>query len=872
MGWLEGMQAKVHQWLDRPESEDRLGEEIRFHIQMETEKNSRSGMSSEDARRQAILAFGGIEGHKEEMREGFKFPLLEDLWRDIRFGIRSLRRSPWLILVVIGTLGLGIGTSVMIHDAGRALASEAVPFQDPDQLVLVDVVGEREGSQNPLLVDFEVWQSEADSRITLGAYTFGNYFVGDGSRTFDVAGSRVTGDFFSVLAIDPLLGRTFIAEETSGGGGPVAVIAERLWEGKFGSDPAIIGRTLRIGGKIHTVVGVVPAGLQYPAGADLWIPLVPSGAEAAELSVNVIGRLAPDVTEQQAQTALTTIQRGVSAERTSGEAPSRVSVEALTGQPDEAARTALLILKCATLALLLISAANAAGLMLTRAIERRQEIAIRASLGAGRGRIVRHLLVESALVAIAAGAFGLIVSHLGIAGLRSAVPLGWTRHVLGWERFGLDWNTVAFALVLSALTGLTFGIVPAIAAVRGDLAVHLREGAPTSTPGRRGRRLARLVLSTEVALALTLLLTAGLLSRSLLGLIGADAGFEASGVLTAEWSLPPDPDRSEEGTRQTQNMLLERLGWLPGVLSAGLVSNLPMSRTGWSRAYRPAEFDPATEEVSASWRPATPGYLGTLGVSILRGRRILESDAANSPRVAVISEGLAERHWDDDSPIGNRLEVEGESWTIVGVAEDVHNFGVAGRADATIYVPQEQFPTRSGFLAVRVAGDPAEYAAQLRQEVWNVDPNIALGEMRTLERVVEDYYADERLMALLMGVFAAIALFITVVTLYAIVAHSIARQRREIGIRLALGARPREVLFRAMSQGVLWVVFGMLAGLLLATGMAQVLASQLYGISPLDPVVFTLMPAGLLIIAIIASYVPAREAMSVDPVESLRSG
>jgi predicted permease len=856
-------------------------DEVEFHLAMRVEDLQRRGLPESEARLRAEREFGDvdrIQGElvaigRERARRRARAHVMESMVQDVRFALRTLRKRPGVPVVAVATLAVGIGVSVMIYDASRALATDAVPFPEADRLVTVDLRGERGVGINPSFEDFRIWASEVDGLLALGAYTTGNRFVGDGSRTFRVPGSSVTGGFFALLAIDPVLGRTFSSGDATPGDGLVTVISQRLWDGRFGTDPDIIGKPIRIDGRVHTIIGVVPAGLQFPAGTDLWTPLRPTGDDAASLRVSVIGRLKTRMRTEEARAALATIQVGLDRERPAEDRASRVAVVSLTGRPDGADRTALLLVQCAVVVLLLITLTNAAGLMLTRAIARRQEITVRTSLGASRGRIVRQFLVESALLAVVSGVLGLAVAHLAIGVLRNTLPATQTRYMLGWDRLGLDGHAVAFALALAALTGVVFGIVPALRAVRGDPAVQLRDGAPTAARGRREGRLLRLLLCGEVALALTLLLSGGLLTRSLLALLSSDPGFEADGVLTVEWALPPELYDGQNVIARFQDPLLKVIGGLPGVRSAGLVSNLPMSRTGWGKPYRVHGSDPDADAQSASWRPITPEYLRTLGVDLLRGRHMVRTDRVGAPRVAIVSEALAHRHWPDGAnPLGRQLEVEGEAWTVVGVADDVHNFGAQRQAEPTIYVPQAQSPSETGFLAIRVAGDPAGLAPRLRQEIWSVDPDVAVGEIRTMPRMVQDFYAGARVMALLMALFASISLLITVVSLYTLVAHSVARRRREIGIRRALGAREHQVIIGAMSQGIVWVGAGIVIGLVLSTGAAQVLASILYGIRPLDPVVFILIPVGLLAVAFLASYLPASGAAAVDPIETLRGG
>lgn len=882
-GWSAGWSAGARLWADlrervrallfRSREESELAEELAFHLELEVEKNIREGLAPEEARRRALLIFGGVERHKEAVRDARGLRWLEELAADLRYAGRMVRKRPGLTLVIVATLALGIGTSIMVYSAGRALVFGAIPFPEPGRLVTIELHGEQGRWLSPTRDGFRHLRDAAATSLALGAYTIDSRFVGDGTRTYQARGSRVTGDFFFALAIEPLLGRTLTPADEAAGNELVAVITKRLWETRFGTDPEIIGRPVQIDGRFHTIVGVIPTDLQYPAGTEFWTPLGPSAAGAAAPYLIMLGRLRPGVARDEVRTALATIQAGLDQERQPAERTTRLAVEPLSGQPSGNDLISFFLLQGAVLALLLIAATNAAGLMLMRALERRQEIAIRASLGAGRGRVVRQFLVEGVLFAGISATLGLGVAHLAITALRHALPASFSSNMLGWERFGLDGHAVILALALAALTGALIGIVPARRALRGDLHAHLREDAPTATAGRRGSRVARLLLSGEVALALVLLLTAGLLTRSFLALLDADPGFAADGVLTVQWALPPERYGGQEAVVRFQDPLLERLAGIPGVRSAGHVSNLPMSRTGWTRRYHVEGDDVDADSRSANWRPVTPGYLPTLAIALTSGRHFLRTDGTGAPRVAIISEALARREWPDGaSPLGRQLRVGAEAWSVVGVVEDVHDYGVERGAGPSIYIPQAQAPTLAGFLALRVAGDPADFAHRVRQEIWGLDPEIALGEVGTLPRLVREYYAVDRLMARLMTAFAAIALLITVISLYALIAHSVTRRRREIGIRLALGARPRQILAEAMSQGVTWVGAGIVVGLLLSAGVAKLLATLLYGVGPLDPVIFVLVPGGMVGVALLASYIPAAGAAAVDPTEALRGG
>lgn len=863
-----------------PEAEAEAAAEVDFHLSMRERDLVSSGLPASEARRRAALEFGDVNRIRRELnRIGRKRArrravarVLEPFTLDVRFGARALWKRPGVPIVAVLTVALGIGASVMIYSAGRKLIADALPFPAADRVVTAERTGEGGRWLVGTYGDYLAWSSAVERLATLSAYTQMTSFVGDGEQTFRVAASGVTGEYFAMLGISPLRGRTFAAGEVSADEA-VAVITERLWATRFGRADDIVGRSIHIDGRVHTIIGVVPRGYQYPASVDLWTPLRSTGDDIASRSVSVLGRLHEDAGADAVRAALAPVQRALDETRPAEERTARIDVAVLSGRPNDQAVIATWLLQGTVLVLLLIASTNAAGLMLTRAMDRRREIAVRTSLGASRARVVRQLLVESMFLAVAAGGLGVLVAHTALRVLRDGLPVAMTRSMMGWERLGLDTHALLFAVLLATASGILFGLVPALRVVRGDLGVHLRDGAPTTARGREGSRAARVLLAGEVALALTFLLSGGLLTRSLIALRSADPGFDAADVLAVEWALPPNAPEGTNVIAAFHDPVVQRLEALPGVRSATIVSNLPMSRTGSSRRYRVRGGDPDAEPASASWRPATAGYLEMMGIALRRGRHFEGADGASAARVAIVSEALAQRAWGDGvDPVGRQIDVEDQTWTVVGVAEDVHNFGVQQRAEPTIYVPQAQAPTNAGFLAIGTAGDPPAHAARVRGEIWAVDPDVAIGDVQPLTGMIADFYADERILAVLMTVFATVALFITVVSLYTLVAHAVARRRHEFGIRLALGAQPRHVVVEAMSQGFVWVGAGILVGLILAAGIARVLAAELYGIRPFDPVVFALVPGGMIVVAFIASFLPAQRATAVSPVETLRGG
>jgi putative ABC transport system permease protein len=857
-------------------AEHETEEEMRLHLELRAEQLERRGLSPEAARAEARRRFGPpciVQRAARRREERLRLrEWLDSVRQDVSYGARQLVKNPGHTAAVVATLALGLGASVAIFSAGRAIVSHAIPFPESQRLFSVDMLAEDGFGRIPSYEDFGVWKAEVASVARLAGFTHGSEMVGNGNQTIYAWSLQVTPDFFPVLRPRTLLGRPLLPGDERADAAPAAVVSPRIWRELLGSDDDAVGKPIVVGGRMYTVVGVLASGQAFPAPIDVWTPITPATEDLSSLHVSVIGRLRPGATTREAQAALRTIQLGLDAGRPADERWGPAEILPLTGRNADFHKTAAVVLVAAVAFLLLIGTANAAGLTTTRAIERRHEIAIRASLGAGRWRIARQLLTESTLLALAAGACGVAVAHLMLQALRLGMPQDLTRQILGWERLGLDATALLFAVGISLAGGFLFGLAPAITAVRRDPAGALRDGARSATTDRGGSRLARLLLAGEIALALPLLLTAGLLTRSMLELTGAEPGFEPKGVVAFEWILPRERYEGQERVERFQTPLLERLRSVPGVRSAGLISDLPATLGGPSREYRVEGTDAVAEAPRAAWRRITPGYLETLRIPLARGRQFTPADDTHAPRVAIISEALARRHWPESAdPLGPRLRIQDEDWLVVGVAGDVHSFGAGSAPAPTVYVPQAQSPTRSGFLVAQVAGDPSRVGALLRREAWNIDPDVAVGEARSMERVIHDFLADQRVMAYLMAVYAAMALVITVVGLYALVAHSVARRRREFGIRLALGAGRRRIVAEAMERGLAWVGAGIAGGFLIAAGGARLLAGMLYGVKPLDPLVYGVVCGGTIVVALLASYLPSRRAARVDPAIALRA-
>ena len=793
------------------------------------------------------------------------------LLHDLRFALRGIRRRPGTAAVIVAVLAVGIGVAVSIQTANRTLVTAAVPFEDPDQLVRLVLRTDRGGEEPPRYQDLAAWQAETAHLLTLGAHRTERRFVGDDSGTSTLWTSRVTGGFFASLGVDALFGRLLGVEDERVIAESAVVISHRFWERRFGGARDVVGRTLRIDGDVHTVVGVLPMGLQYPSLADAWTILRPSESEVPPMRVEVIGRLATGVTTAQVHAVLSGTVEGQEEARGTEEAAVRLDVVPITGRPSGAAENAILSLQVAVAILLLLTIANAAGLMLTRTLRRRSEIAVRASLGASRVRVVRTVLAETCVLSATAGVLSLLVTKVMISTIRTELPATMSQAMMGWERFGLDRYGMASSLTLAVVAGAVLAAVAVAHVLRRDPTVHLRSAVTTSTVSRRGLWATRLLIAGEVALSLTILTTSGLLVRSFQGLIGSDAGFQTADILAIQWALPPHRYADDESATRAQLDVLRQVRALVGVGSADFVSNLPMSRTGWSKRYRAVGSDPTLDESTVSWRSASSGYLEALDIPLLRGRYLADADGVGADRVVVISEAMAERSWPDTDPLGEQLEVEGTSWTVVGIVGDVHNFGVQRQADHTAYAPLTQSPVKSGFLTVAFSEVPGDLADRVRGEIWRVDPDIAIGTVALLPQMHDDFYSGDRLTAGMMAVFGIVALLITAATLYTMVTSSVARRHKEIGIRIMLGARKGQILGGVLSFVLVPLGVGITVGTALSVAAAQGLARILYNVSPMDPVVLLFVPLGMGVVAMLACYVPARGAMSIDAVDAVRS-
>jgi putative ABC transport system permease protein len=820
---------------------------------------------------------------------------METLRQDVRFGLRTLRKRPGFTLVAVLTLALGIGANSAIFSVVNAVVLRPLPYAAPERLVALWGNLNQKGFEEvelsaPEFADFRARGAHVFEDAA--AYYEGGFNMTGAGEPERVRGVYATAGLFSTLGVAPLKGRAYTAEEDRPGSNDVVVISHSLWRRRFNSDPAVAGKSVMLDGRACTVVGVMPADFRFPDNdTDIWKP---AAFDADLLSPNnrgshfmsAVARLKPGFDAGRAGEEVAALARAQGEENPNSYprgfgASIRPLAEEVVGR---SVRTSLFVMLGAVGLVLLIACANVANLLLARAASRRKEVAVRTALGAGRARIMRQLMTESVLLSLAGGAAGLVLALWGVDLLVALAPEGTPR--VG--EVGLDARVVAFTFGVSLLTGVVFGLAPALHASKVDLNESLKEGGRGSGEGAGRGSLRGLLVVGEFALALVLLAGAGLLVKSFSRVLGESPGFDARGVLTMRLVLPQTKYRSYEEHRAFYSNLFGRLRALPGVEAVGANNLLPLNGNGGSRTFliegRPVP--PGQPKPEEQLRFVTPGYFASLRVPVLRGRDFDERDVQSAPRVAVVTRAMAERHWPGEEAVGKRIAYAGiargqeqrPEWIeVVGVVGDVRHRGLDLESKPEIYVPVYQplfsnrpVPPLSLYVAVRTSGDAGALAASVRREVAAVDPEQPVANVRTMEERLAESVAQRRFNMTLLGIFACVALVLAGVGVYGVMAYAVARRTHEIGIRVALGARRGDVLRLVLRQGMWLALAGVAAGLVGAYAATRLMSGLLYGVSPTDPLTFAGVAALLAAVGLLACLVPARRATKVDPMVALR--
>jgi putative ABC transport system permease protein len=804
--------------------------------------------------------------------------LEDDMFQDLRFGARMLLKRPGFTLVAVITLALSIGANTVVFSGVYAMLFQPLPYPNSERLAVVSQVGRQELEFGVSYPDFTAWKERNAAFEQMAASSGIGVNLASGDDVERVAGARVSADFFPLLGGRAQLGRVFLAEEFRLGAGKVVVLGDKLWQERFGADAGVIGRTIKLDDQSYTVVGVMPPSFLYPFRSVLWTPLE-ADEEAGTLQdatanhYQVIGALKPGVSLEAAAEEMASLARTTRSQKPVGQPELTVKVARLrdTIRGLTRYRTSIFALQFAVLFVLLIASVNLANLLLARNATRRQEFTIRMALGAGRGRLARQLLVESLTLGMLGSLFGILLASWGMSALRADGDF----RLPGAGEIEINAPVLLITLFVSLLTSLAFGLGPALIAARQDLNECLKTGGAVADPRRK--RLSGILVAAEVALAVALLTGSGLMIRTVLNLTNEAPGFDPKHAGAVTLSIPPSNGKDGARDGRSDNEILASyfdeairlIRALPGVESVGGVAYPPMV------GYNPGVDFTIGGRASASYRadiqPITPDYFQAIGIPLLRGRQFTEAEMKPQPEVAIVNNAFARKFWPNEDPLGKYILLQDGNFprgplVVAGVAGDVKQFGLATEPRPEIYLPMRR---HSMTLIIRTNGNPAQWAAAVREAVQSLDGRAAIS-MRTLQQMVDRTAWTRRTLALLMGVLGAVALLLAAMGIYGVISYLVAQRTREMGIRLALGAQRRDLLKLVLVQGLTLTMIGVGAGLALSLALTRFLTSMLFGVSAVDPITFAAIALLLAAVAVMASFLPARRAMGVDPITALR--
>ncbi len=807
---------------------------------------------------------------------------METLFRDLRYGIRFFLRNPAFSAVAIIVLALGIGATTAIFSVINTVLLKPLPFKDSASLIWFHGT-QTQLSEAPFAVaDYLDWKKQAQLFEGISGFVgYGAFNLSGIDQAEQLRGVYVSSDMFSVLGVQPIIGRNFLPHEDKPDHYRVALLSYGMWQRRFGADRNLVGKTIKLDGLDYTVVGIMAPGFQFPIiggdylfPADLWVPLPLTEKRAADRNTSyllVVGRLKPGVTIKKAQAEIDVIAKQLEREYPATNTGDRIKLvplrEAIIGD----SRLTLFILFGTVVLVLLIACANTANLLLARAATRQKEIAIRTALGVSRGRMIRQLLTENMILAIIGGGLGLLIATVGTKLLVVLSP----ENIPRLKETGLDISVLSFTLAVSVLTGLIFGLAPALQLIKGDLNQFLNESGRGSSSGSGRARIRSSLVVVEVALALMLLISSGLMIKSFVELLLVKPGMNPSNLLTLELSLSPKKYSDLKTQTAFFTNVVNRTQNLPGVESVAGASTLPLS--GGSSTIFNIEGRPVPPENQLPWAGfqwVTPNFFRTLNIPLIKGREFSEGDNETTPKVVVINERLARQHWGDGDPIGQKIKIrygtEKVIREIVGVVGNVKHLGLDREVQAEIYMPTYQAPEYFMYLLVRTKSNPLALAKVIQNEVARIDKDQPVANIKTMENVFSESVAPRRFSMLLITLFAAIALVLSSVGIYSVISYSVAQRRQEIGIRMALGANAKDVLTLVIGQGFKLVLIGTVIGLAGAFGLTRLLQSMLFNVSTTDPAVFFGISFTLISVALLASYIPARRAAKIDPMTALR--
>ena len=886
--WLYTIPLRLRSLFRRQQVEQELDEEFGYHVERKTDQYIAQGLPPEAARRAAMRDMDGIERRKEECRDTRRVNLIRDLVQDARYGLRNLCRAKWISVAAVATLALGIGTNTALFSVVYTVLLRSLPFPDSDRLMIIVQHDPRTGASNDLFAPttFFDWRAQNHSFQSMSAVVTMQVTFTGRKEPVQLTAQSVSASFLDVLGVPPLLGRTFRPDEDLPNRNNVVLISYALWQNDFGGSQTVVGQTVTVDGFPVTVIGVLPRDFEFLSNLpSLWMPLGrdPNARWTEGRDFRIVARLRSGASVAQAQTDLTTVNQ-----RLERDGPliltgtnTQVRLQPLIESYVAEVRPALVVLLGAVLCILLIACANVANLLLARATTRKHEMAVRVSLGASRGRLIRQLLTESLVLTSVGGFLGVVVAWLGARFLIRLVPATMPIPRLGQLQPNL--TILTFTLGVTVATAFLVGLVPAFQASRQDIAISIRHG------GRAlggGRRLRGSLVAIEIALAAVLLISAGLLLRTFAFLRSVDPGFHGRNVLACHMILPYGQYRTGRDQAAFFDRVLERVRSLPGIRSAAAIDNLPVSGAGggtWIHVEGRPEPPPG-QQLNVMVRTVTPGYFATLGVPLYAGRDFTDADTGvldlskpidpkTSRLKVIVNQALIDHFLRGENALGRHLAIFwGQTLVaeIIGVVANVRYQSLAEEAEPTFYWPEGQRPQGLMHLVIRTAGRPADWAGALRAAVQSVDQNVPVADVETLSEVVSLASSRTRFSLVLLGAFAGMALIMAAVGLFGVMAYGVAQRTQEIGVRMALGAKPSGIVAMVLRNGLTLVVIGLATGTLAAIGLTRLIASLLYGVRPLDPLTYMLALGVLLAVATLAAFVPAWRASKIDPILALR--
>ena len=866
-------------------TDDDLDRELQAHLECEADEQRERGLSGEEAAFAARRALGNIAHIKEDVRAVSPWSAVDDFAQDLRYGLRMLRKHPAFAIVAAVTLALGVGATTAIFSIVDAVLLRPLPYADVDRLAMVwenvNLPAYTNAQNTPSPGNFRDWRDRNSTFVDLAAIRAGNWNLTDGGDPIRVEGENVSASLFRLLQIEPLVGRLFTPDEDAAGAGHVALLGHALWTDRFASNPNIVGQTIHLNDVPYTVVGVLPRGFHFPDPTDqLYVPLGLTPQQLANHGshfLRVVGRLKPGVTLPQAQADLDGVARRLTAEFPQSNTGVGVTVVALPEQIVGDVRAPLLIMLGVVAFVLLMVCANIGNLLLARASAREREFAVRAALGATRVRLLRQMLAESVLLSAIGGVAGLALAYFGVEALRALAPSTLPRI----DDIKVNGAVAAFDVAVALAAGILCGLVPALQVRRADVADALKDEARASTA--RGHVRARnLLIVAETALGVVVLVGAGLLLRTFVHLTRLPVGFDSERVLTFSVALPPGRYATEPQRTAFYARLSERLQATAGVASASAISFLPLSMQGRTTAVS-AEGDVPAELPSQArfvdFRSVAPGYFRTMSIPIRAGRDVAWSDTPAARPAVVVSETPARTFWPNQDPLGKwikrgRPQDDVPKLIVVGVVGDVRQLDLIRMPRPAVYFPAAQDQGTGDTLrdwVVRTSDDPMSIAAQVRAAVWALDPTLPVTRIQPMERVRSAVTATQQFNLLLVGLFAILALVLAAIGLYGVTSYSVEQRTRELGIRVALGARRAELLRLVLAQGTRLAVIGLVAGTIAALALTRFMTALLFGVGARDPLTFAGVALLLLAVSLVASFIPAHRATRVDPVIALRT-